>query len=219
MAHAMDRNLFNYFRSSSAYRVRIALNLKHLDYRYIPVHLTRDGGAQFAADFLQINPQALVPVLEENGATVSQSLAILEYLDEMYPAVPLLPEDTLDRAFVRSIALSIACEIHPLNNLRVLKYLTDTLGLAETVKNEWIHHWISTGLNAVESQLRRRQQGKFCFGNQPTVADCCLIPQLFNARRFKVDLTTYPLLLSIESHCNEIDAFRRAHPDLQPDSE
>jgi maleylpyruvate isomerase len=195
------------------------VNLKDLDYRYIPVHLTRDGGVQFAADFLQVNPQALVPVLEENGAIVSQSLAILEYLDETYPAVRLLPEDSLDRAFVRSIALSIACEIHPLNNLRVLKYLTETLGLAETAKNEWIHHWISTGLNAVESQLRRRQQGKFCFGNQPTVADCCLIPQLFNARRFKVDLTSYPLLLSIETHCNEIDAFRRAHPDLQPDSE
>lgn len=215
-----ERVLHNYFRSSSSYRVRIALNLKGLDYQYVPVHLNRNGGEQFSAEFKQLNPQALVPVLSESGVQLSQSLAILEYLEEKYPQVPLLPATPEDRAYVRQLALAIACEIHPLNNLRVLKYLTGPLGLDEQAKNGWIHHWITLGLSALEEELTKSpKRGSFCLGDTPTLADCCLVPQLFNAQRFNVDLSAYPTLVAIDRACQALPAFQNAHPARQIDSE
>ncbi|WP_321794853.1 maleylacetoacetate isomerase [Caballeronia sp. J97] len=212
--------LINYFRSSSSYRVRIACNLKRLPYDYVPVHLNRNGGEQFSASFSSLNPQQLVPVLQDGALCVSQSFAILEYLEERYPDPPLLPAEEIGRAQVRQFGQYIACEIHPINNLRVLKYLTETLGVSGETREAWARHWIETGLSALEVQLEKATDGTpFCFGSEPTLADCYLIPQLFNARRFGVDVARYPTLHRIEGHCNEIDAFRRAHPALQPDAE
>ncbi len=212
--------LFNYFRSSSSYRVRIACNLKGLSYAYLPVHLNRDGGEQFSQAFSALNPQQLVPVLEDGGFRVAQSMAILEYLEERYPEIPLLPRSDVDRARVREIAQYIACEMHPLNNLRVLKFLSGPLGLSEDQKQRWIVHWLETGLAALEAELcHSPHRGVFCFGDTPTLADCCLVPQLFNARRFGVDVQAYPTLDAIDRTCGEHDAFSRAHPSLQPDSE
>ncbi len=212
--------LYSYFRSSASYRVRIALNLKGLTYEYVAVHLTRNGGEQFGAEYRSMNPQALVPVLQDGSHALTQSLAIIEYLDEIHPQPPLLPRDPVERARVRALALNIACEIHPLNNLRVLQYLTGKLGLTEEVKNQWYHHWIALGFQALETQLANSQEtGKFCHGDTPTLADCCLIPQLTNARRFKGDVSAYPTLLRIERNCNELPAFQRAAPDRQPDAE
>ncbi len=219
-ANAEGRILHNYFRSSSSYRVRIALNLKGLSYQYVPVHLNRDGGEQFHSGFKALNPQALVPVLDEDGVHVSQSLAILEYLEEKYPPAPLLPVAIEDRAHVRQLALAIACEIHPLNNLRVLKFLTGSLGLNEDAKRNWIRHWTGLGLSALEQELSRSEKhGRFCFGDTPTMADCCLVPQLFNAQRFDIDLAPYPTLLKIDEECRRLPAFELAHPGRQPDSE
>ena len=214
------RVLHNYFRSSSAYRVRIALNLKGLPYHYAAVHLNRNGGEQFRPEYQALNPQGLVPVLSENGLHVSQSLAILEYLEEKYPDPALLPEAIEDRAQVRQLALAIACEIHPLNNLRVLKFLTGSLGLSEEAKTSWIKHWTELGLAALEQELSRSEQrGRFCFGDRPTMADCCLVPQLFNAQRFGIDLAPYPTLVQIDETCRMLPAFERAHPSRQPDAE
>ncbi|MES2535889.1 MAG: maleylacetoacetate isomerase [Pseudomonadota bacterium] len=213
--------LHNYFRSSSAYRVRIAMNLKGLDYDYVSVHLTRSGGEQFLDAFKnKLNPHALVPVLDTGDASLTQSLSIIEYLEEVYPAHPLLPGSALDRAYVRQLSLAIACEMHPLNNLRVLKYLSGPLGLSEDAKSQWIHNWLQLGLEALEAEVAASpKRGQFCFGDTPTLADCCLVPQLFNARRFNVDLTPYPVLLEIDARCNQLDAFQRAHPGKQIDSE
>ena len=212
--------LFNYFRSSSSYRVRIACHLKGLPYEYLPVHLNRDGGEQFGPTFSMLNPQQLVPVLEDGGSHIAQSMAILEYLEERYPDVPLLPRSEVARARVRQIAQYIACEMHPLNNLRVLKFLNGPLGLSEEQKQRWIAHWLQTGLSALEAELSQSpDRGAFCFGETPTLADCCLVPQLFNTRRFGIDVQAYPTLHAIERRCEELDAFRRAHPSLQPDSE
>jgi len=212
--------LFNYFRSSSSYRVRIACHLKGLPYEYLPVHLNRDGGEQFGPTFSMLNPQQLVPVLEDGGSHIAQSMAILEYLEERYPDVPLLPRSEVARARVRQIAQYIACEMHPLNNLRVLKFLSGPLGLSEEQKQRWIAHWLQTGLSALEAELSQSpDRGAFCFGETPTLADCCLVPQLFNTRRFGIDVQAYPTLHAIERRCEELDAFRRAHPSLQPDSE
>lgn len=217
---ATDRILHNYFRSSSSYRVRIALNLKGLPFDYHAVHLNRNGGEQFGAAFRAMNPQALVPVLEEAGAQISQSLAILEYLDERYPQGPLLPTEALARAHVRQLANTIACEMHPLNNLRVLKYLTGTLGLSEQQKKDWIHHWNRLGLLGLEQQVSSSPwRGRFLCGDRPGLADCCLVPQLFNAQRFDVDLTPYPTLRAIAAECEQLDAFAAAHPARQPDAE
>jgi maleylpyruvate isomerase len=214
------RVLHNYFRSSSAYRVRIALNLKGLDYAYVSVHLNRNGGAQFSADFSELNPQHLVPVLSEAGLDISQSLAIIEYLEEQYPAVPLLPDTPAQRAWVRQLALAISCDIHPLNNLRVLKYLTGPMEQTETAKLAWIAHWTVAGLDALEAELARApQRGRFCFGDTPTLADCCLVPQLFAAQRFNVDLGPYPTLRAIDAACAQLPAFADAHPARQPDAE
>jgi maleylpyruvate isomerase len=212
--------LHNYFRSSASYRVRCALNLKGLRYEYRAVHLTRQGGEQFAAEFQVLNPQALVPVLEHAGVRLTQSLAILEYLDEIQPTPPLLPRPAAERARVRALALGIACEIHPLNNLRVLNYLTGPLRNTADAKLQWYRHWVSTGLEALESEIAHsRHTGRFCHGDAPTMADCCLIPQLYNARRFECELSRYPTLLGIEQRCLELSAFLEAAPELQPDAE
>ncbi|WP_156885593.1 maleylacetoacetate isomerase [Massilia niastensis] len=212
--------LHNYFRSSSAYRVRIALGLKGLPYTYVPVHLGRDGGEQFRPAFSARNPHHLVPVLSDGDLDVSQSLAIIEYLDDAYPEQPLLPGTPRERARVRQLALSMACDIHPLNNLRVLKYLTGPLGASEEAKAAWIAHWHGLGLAALEADLARdATRGRFCVGDSPTMADCCLVPQLFAARRFGMDVSAFPALLAIEAACQELPAFQQAHPARQPDSE
>jgi maleylpyruvate isomerase len=212
--------LFGYFRSSAAYRVRIALNLKGLDYEPAYVHLTRGGGEQFAPEYRAMNPQSLVPVLQDDEATLTQSLAIIEYLDEMYPRPPFLPLHAVERARVRSLALSIACEIHPLNNLRVLRYLQHTLKVTEEQKTAWYHHWVNIGLTAIETRLAHDPAaGKFCHGDVPSLADICLVPQLANARRFAIDLASYPTLTRIEANCFALDAFKNAMPEAQPDAE
>jgi len=205
--------LYDYFRSSACFRVRIALNLKRLDYHAIPVHLVNNGGEQFTEKYLKINPQCLVPALQDGDSIITQSLAIIEYLDETYPAPALLPVNSLHKALVRSFALSIAADIHPLNNLRVLKYLTSELTVSEEKKNQWYQHWISLGLTALETQIRSNNMaGDFCFGDTPTLADICLVPQLFNARRFSCDLSSYPELIRIDANCQQLDAFTRAWP-------
>ncbi len=212
--------LHGYFRSSASYRVRIALNLKGLAYEQASVHLSRSGGEQFAPAFRKLNPQALVPVLEDGALALTQSLAIIEYLEETYPQPPLLPATPAARARVRALALAIACEIHPLNNLKVLNYLTGPMGLGDDTRNSWYHHWIAEGLRALEARLTaERETGKFCHGDAPGLADCCLVPQLANARRFKCDVTPYPTLLTIEKNCQALEAFQRAAPDKQPDAE
>jgi maleylpyruvate isomerase len=209
--------LYNYFRSSAAYRVRIALNLKHLPYEYLPVQLVK--GEQREEKYRALNPQALVPLLVDDGAAMTQSMAIIEYLDETVPDPPLLPTTPEARARVRAIAQAVACDIHPLNNLRVLKYLTGTLGASEDAKNAWYRHWVEIGLAALESQLGADgRTGAFCHGATPTLADICLVPQLANARRSSIAIDPYPILERIESHCLELDAFARAAPDRQPDA-
>lgn len=213
--------LYTYFRSSAAYRVRIALHLKGLDWQSVPIHLLKDGGQQRSTAYLARNPQGLVPALAlADGTTLTQSLAIMEYLDEAYPHTPaLLPTDIVGRAQVRALAQTIACDIHPLNNLRVLNYLTQQLGVSDADKATWYKHWMAAGLTALEAMLVQSDAtGQFCHGNQPTLADCCLIPQLYNARRFQCPLDAYPTLLRIESHCLTLPAFVQAAPEQQPDA-
>ncbi|RFB65631.1 MULTISPECIES: maleylacetoacetate isomerase [unclassified Herbaspirillum] len=215
----MTIHLYSYFRSSASYRVRIALHLKGQSYDTVPVHLLNNGGEQYAPAFSALNPQSLVPVMEEEGRHITQSLAILEYLEERFPTPALLPPGLLDRAHVREISLAIACDIHPLNNLRVLRMLKQELGVTEEVKQQWIQHWIALGFGALEKQLAAStQRGRFCFGDTPTMADCCLIPQIFNARRFNVDMMRYPTLAAIEEACNGLEAFQLAQPSAQPDA-
>lgn len=211
--------LFSYFRSSAAYRVRIALNLKGLPYETVPVHLTRGGGEQLAPGYRKLNPQALVPVLQDDGHVFTQSLAIIEYLDEVHPQTPLLPRDPEARARVRAFALAVACDIHPLNNLRVLNFLTGPMGLTDEARQTWYRHWIAEGLSALEAMLAGdRDTGTFCHGDVPGLADCCLVPQLANAHRFKCDVSPYPTLLRIEKSCQALAAFQRAAPEQQPDA-
>jgi maleylacetoacetate isomerase len=211
--------LYDYFRSSAAYRVRIALGLKRLAPERTFVHLR--SGMQRAGDYLDVNPQGLVPALvTDDGAVLTQSLAIIEWLDETHPEPPLLPRDPAGRARVRSIALAIACDIHPLNNLRVLQYLTGTLGVSEAQKDGWYRYWVDTGLEALERQLARDPgTGRHCHGDAPTLADICLVPQLANARRFHIDVAPYPTLMRIEAACLELPAFAAAAPARQPDAE
>lgn len=213
--------LYTYFRSSAAYRVRIALNLKGLAYEAVPVHLVKEGGQQLKAEYRAVNPAALIPALEtDDGATLAQSVAIIEYLDETHPATPLMPADALGRARVRALALSIACDVHPLGNLRVLKYLVHQLGVSEEDKTKWYVHWVSEGLAAFEAQLAASPStGRFCHGDTPTMADCLLVPQVFNAQRFNIDLAPYPNIARISAACAELEAFAAAHPSRQPDTE
>jgi maleylpyruvate isomerase len=212
--------LYTYFRSSAAYRVRIALNLKGLPYEAVPVHLLRHGGEQQTADYRAINPSGLVPALREDGETLTQSIAIIEYLEETHPAVPLLPPDPLGRARVRELAQVIACDIHPLNNLRVLRYLVRTLGVSDEAKNEWYRHWVIEGFAALEAHLARSAgTGAFCHGDAPTLADCVLVPQVFNAQRFGIDLAAYPNIARIDASCASLPAFAAAHPSQQADAE
>ncbi|MCE9685075.1 maleylacetoacetate isomerase [Shewanella sp. AS16] len=214
--------LYGYWRSSAAYRVRIALNLKGLEAEQVSVHLVRDGGEQHKADFASLNPQQLVPTLVVGEGTdtplvLSQSLAIIEYLDETYNDCPLLPAMSAERARVRAMALAIACEIHPLNNLRVLQYLTGPMGLDEAAKNSWYQHWIHEGFGAFEALLEQHA-GEYCFGDSITLADVCLVPQVYNAQRFNVDLSAYPNIMRIWTNCNKLPAFSQAAPELQPDA-
>ncbi|WP_332675415.1 maleylacetoacetate isomerase [Aromatoleum sp.] len=212
--------LYTYFRSSAAYRVRIALNLKQLAYDAVPVHLVRGGGEQRQPEYLALNPAGLVPTLVDGPDTLSQSLAIIEYLDEMHPEPSLLPGSAADRARIRAIAQAIACDIHPINNLRVLQYLTREFGVSDAQKNAWYRHWTEAGLAAVEAMLAGDPRtAAFCHGDTPTLADCCLVPQVFNARRFGCDLTAMPTSLGIAERCAGLDAFRRAAPEQQPDAE
>ena len=219
--------LYNYFRSSASYRVRIALNLKGLQYDYVPIHIARgdhkkEGYAALAAD-------QLVPMLELDGQRLSQSMAIIEYLDDKYPATPpMLPADAVGRAQVRALAQSIACEIHPLNNLRVLKYLVRELKVEEEAKNTWYRHWVRDGLESFERQLQaleaqRAQQGLapsvYCFGGTPTLADCCLVPQIFNGQRFKVNLDGLPRTMAAFDACMALEAFKKSQPSACPDFE
>lgn len=212
--------LHTYFRSSAAYRVRIALNLKGLAYEAVPVHLIRDGGQQLQPAYLNINPSAMVPTLQDERGTLTQSMAILEYLEETHAAVPLLPPDPLGRARVRELAQIIACDIHPLNNLRVMRYLVDELEIDDEAKKKWLRHWIRDGFASMESHLERHPgTGKFCHGDTPTMADCFLVPQVFNAIRFDIDLAPYPNIARIYANCVPLPAFIAAAPAAQPDAE
>lgn len=219
--------LYNYFRSSASYRVRIALRLKGLDYDYLPVHLVK--GEHQQPTYTQRVGDALVPTLvTDDGAALSQSMAIIEYLDETHPTAPLLPATPLARAHVRALAQMVACDIHPINNLRVLKYLVREAGASEDTKNAWYHHWTRNGLEAFERQLEllaheRAKQGMLrsvlCWGDTPTLADCCLVPQIFNAQRFKVSLDGLPRTMSAFDACMALPAFQQAQPSACPDNE
>jgi maleylacetoacetate isomerase/maleylpyruvate isomerase len=209
--------LHNYFRSSASFRVRIALALKGLPYEYHAVHLAK--GEQLLDDFTQLNSDALVPMLEIDGLRLTQSMAIMEYLDETHPSPALLPQDALGRARVRALAQSIACEIHPINNLRVLKYLSGTLGLSEDQKNTWYRHWVREGLESFERQLAQGPKSTYCYGDTPGLADCCLVPQIFNAKRFETNLEGLPLTLAAFEACMKLEAFQKAQPSACPDAE
>ena len=210
--------LHNYFRSSASFRVRIALALKGLDYEYLPVHIAK--GEHRRESYSAISPSNLVPTLETDaGERLGQSLAIMEYLDETHPEPPLLPGDPLGRARVRALALLIACEIHPLNNLRVLKYLVHELKVEEEAKNRWYRHWVRGGLEAFERELALQPASRYCWGDTPTLADCCLVPQIFNGRRFDVDYSGLPRTMAAFEACMELPAFQQAQPSSCPDNE
>ena len=210
--------LYNYYRSSAAYRVRIALNLKGLSWEHVGVHLLK--GQHRAESYLAINPAGLVPTfIDDDGAVLTQSLAIIEYLDEMKAGTtPMLPASARDRAYVRALSLSLACDVHPLNNVRVLNYLSNVLNVTQAQKDAWIAHWITTGLAAFEQLLvQSGKSGQFCFDDMPTMADCVLVPQVFSARRFNVDISQYPHVAAIDALCNTLPAFISAHPKNQAD--
>jgi maleylacetoacetate isomerase/maleylpyruvate isomerase len=210
--------LYTYFRSSAAFRVRIALNLKRLAYEPVFVHLAK--GEHRRPEYAELNPQALLPTLIlDDGTRLTQSLAIIEWLDEKHPAPALLPKDALERARVRSLAFLVACEIHPLNNLRVLQHLKRALGQSQEQIDNWYRHWIADGLAKLEAELARPGTGKFCHGDAPTMADCCLVPQIFNAKRYNSDLAPYPVTLRVFENCMKLEAFDRAQPSKQPDAE
>jgi len=209
--------LYTYFRSSAAFRVRIALNLKGVAYDPAFVHLPK--GEHRRPEYAAVDPQALLPTLVDGGRVLSQSLAIIEYLEETRPEPPLLPSDAAGRARVRSLSLLVACEIHPLNNLRTLQHLKRALGQSEEQINAWYRHWIADGFAKLEADLGRGGTGRFCHGDSPTMADCCLVPQVFNAKRYSADLGPYPTLMRIFDACMKLEAFDRAQPSKQPDAE
>ena len=210
--------LYNYFRSSASFRVRIALELKGLPYEYVPVHLVK--GEHKQAAYAAVSPALLVPALTlDSGESLSQSMAIIEYLDETHPAPALLPPDALGRAQVRALAQLIACEIHPINNLRVLKYLVGELKVSEEAKATWYRHWVRDGLEAFERELARLPAGTYCYGGTPTLADCCLVPQIFNGRRFDVDFGGLPRTMAAFDACMAHPAFQKAQPSACPDNE
>jgi maleylpyruvate isomerase len=209
--------LYDYYRSSAAYRVRIALNLKGLTSERRFIHLRR--GEQRDPAYLELNPQGLVPMLVVGDKRLTQSLAIIEYLEEKHPAPALLPLTPDDRAWVRAMALSIACDIHPLNNTRVLKYLAKELAIEEPKRDEWYRHWVVHGFTALESQLRERAPGKFCLGDTPTLADICLVPQVANAQRLEVAMDSFPRIREINAACLALKAFDEARPENNPDAE
>ena len=209
--------LYTYFRSSAAFRVRIALNLKGLAYEPAFIHLAK--GEHRKPEYAAVDPQALLPTLVDDGHALTQSLAIIEYLEEKYPRPALLPHDALGRARVRSLSLLIACEIHPLNNLRTLQHLKRALGQDEEQVNAWYRHWIADGFAKLEADVSRGAAGAFCHGDAPTMADCCLVPQVFNAKRYAADLAPYPNITRIFDACMGLEAFQRAQPSKQPDAE
>jgi maleylacetoacetate isomerase len=216
MLRAMQ--LYNYFRSSASFRVRIALELKGLGYEYLPVHLPR--GEHKQEKYAAVSASQLVPTLVlDDGQLLSQSMAIIEYLDETHPEPPLLPKDAIGRARVRSLSQLIACEIHPLNNLRVLKYLVRDLKVEEEAKNTWYRHWVRTGLEMFEKELQQLPPGKYCWGDTPTLADCCLVPQIFNGQRFNVDFSGLPRTMGAYERCMQHPAFQKAQPSSCPDNE
>lgn len=210
--------LYTYFASSAAYRVRIALNLKGLKPDLVPVHLLREGGEQLKAPYAALNPQKLVPALETEHGILTQSLAIIGYLDEVYPEPPFVPEDIFARAICKSMALAIACDIHPVNNLRVRKYLKNVMDQSDEAIEAWYRHWIEIGFEGLE-KLVKRYAGKFCYGDEVSVADICLVPQLANARRFKVDVSAFPTLVRVDEAARALPTFAAAAPDKQPDYE
>ena len=210
--------LYSYWRSSAAYRVRIGLNLKGLRYEIVPVHLVRDGGEQHAEAFRKMNPQRLVPLFKHGNRQMWQSLAILEYLDETWPTPALLPSPARERQRVRAIAQTIACDVHPLNNLRVMQYFEHTWRVPQSERDEWVKHWIVEGFQALETMLNDHPAtGKYCEGDTPSLADCCLIPQVYNARRYGVAMEAFPVIERIERACLALPAFDAARPERQPD--
>ncbi len=211
--------LYSYWRSSASYRVRIGLNLKGLAYDIMPVHLLRDGGEQHSESFHAANPQELVPILQHGQRMLRQSMAILEYLDEMWPSPPLLPAVARDRQRVRALAQLVACDVHPLNNLRVLQYFEREWGVPQAERDGWVRHWIVGGFEAMEAMLHHHPStGTFSDGDVPTLADCCMVPQIYNARRFGIDMTPYPTMVRIEQACLALPAFEAARPENQPDA-
>ena len=205
--------LYTYFRSSAAYRVRIVLNLKKIDHQLVPINLLKSE--QQSADYLHKNPQGLLPALETDDGVLGQSLAILEYLEEQYPEISLLHGNAWQKAQIRNLSYAIACDIHPIDNLRVLKYLSNELGIDDEAKNNWYRHWIEIGFEKIERMVGN---SNYCIGNEPTLADICLVPQVFNAIRFNVDMTAYPKIAAIYERCNKLAAFIDAAPQNQPDA-
>ena len=209
--------LFGYWRSSAAYRVRIALNLKNLECEHVSVHLVKDGGEQHKADYKALNPNELVPTLVDGDVRLNQSMAILDYLEAKYPDVNLLPQEIADNARCRALALDIACDVHPLNNLRILQYLSGPLAASDEQKTQWYHHWLHVGFTAFEQTLAETA-GRYCYGDDITWADICLVPQVYNAERFNLDMSAYPKIVEIAERLRQLPAFAEAAPEAQADA-
>lgn len=209
--------LFGYWRSSAAYRVRIALNLKNVEVESIPIHLVKSGGEQHSQEYVDLNPTHLVPTLVDGELVLNQSIAIIDYLDEKFSQTPLYPNDLIEKSLVKALALDIACEIHPVNNLRVQQYLVNELNCDDQAKLDWSHYWMGTGFTAIEKKLEKTA-GLYCFGDQVTIADLCLIPQVYNANRFKLDMTPFPLINAVVERCKQLPAFIKALPENQDDA-